>query len=105
MKILVLNAGSSSIKYQVYQMPESEVIAKGSIDHIGEEPNGDKNRVEDHEHGIEIILDTLAESYYVNGMVDEAIEAAEKALQLAKRDRGYFERQLQKYKMRMNYRN
>lgn len=61
MKVLVLNAGSSSIKYQVYQMPESEVIAKGSIDHIGEEQRGAKSRVEDHEHGVEIILDTLVE--------------------------------------------
>ncbi len=61
MKVLVLNAGSSSIKYQVYQMPESEVIAKGSIDHIGEEQRGTKRSVEDHEHGVEIILDTLVE--------------------------------------------
>ncbi len=59
MKVLVLNAGSSSIKYQVYQMPELNVIAKGSIDHIGEESHGAKSRVEDHEHAVEIILDAL----------------------------------------------
>ncbi len=52
MKVLVLNAGSSSIKYQVYQMPESEVIAKGSVDHIGEASNGTGNQVGDHEHGV-----------------------------------------------------
>ena len=36
MKILVLNAGSSSIKYQVFAMATAEVLLKGVIERIGE---------------------------------------------------------------------
>ncbi len=37
MKILVLNAGSSSIKYQLFEMPGQSVLLSGSIEKIGEE--------------------------------------------------------------------
>ena len=37
MKILVLNAGSSSIKYQLFEMPARSVLLSGSIEKIGEE--------------------------------------------------------------------
>ena len=36
MKVLVLNSGSSSIKYQLLDMPGTEVLAKGSVQRIGE---------------------------------------------------------------------
>lgn len=36
MKILVLNAGSSSVKYQVFAMAEQSVLVRGLIDRIGE---------------------------------------------------------------------
>lgn len=36
MKVLVINAGSSSIKYQLYEMPAAEVLAKGIVERIGE---------------------------------------------------------------------
>ena len=35
MKILVLNSGSSSIKYQVFNMPQEEVICSGMVERIG----------------------------------------------------------------------
>ncbi len=35
MKILVINSGSSSIKFQVIQMPEAKVICKGLAERIG----------------------------------------------------------------------
>ncbi len=35
MKIVVLNCGSSSIKYQLFEMPEQTVLAKGLVDKIG----------------------------------------------------------------------
>lgn len=35
MKILVLNSGSSSIKYQLFSMPEQEVLCSGLIERIG----------------------------------------------------------------------
>jgi len=44
------------------------------------------------------ILDTLSESYYVNGDIDRAISTAERALNLAKKDRSYFEKQLEKFR-------
>ena len=36
MKILVLNSGSSSIKYQLFNMPDGSVLAAGSLEQIGE---------------------------------------------------------------------
>lgn len=44
------------------------------------------------------IFDTLAESYFVNGMNREAIEAGERALNLAKRNRSYYKAQLEKFR-------
>lgn len=35
MKIVIINSGSSSIKYQLIEMPSSEVICSGMIDRIG----------------------------------------------------------------------
>lgn len=35
MKIIIINSGSSSIKYQLIDMPENEVICSGMIDRIG----------------------------------------------------------------------
>jgi acetate kinase len=37
MKVLVINAGSSSVKYYLYQMPEAQVLANGAVERIGEE--------------------------------------------------------------------
>ena len=44
------------------------------------------------------ILDTLAESYFVNGMFEEAIDAEKEALRLAEKNRSYYEDQLEKFK-------
>jgi Zn-dependent protease with chaperone function len=44
------------------------------------------------------IFDTLAESYFVNGMNHEAFEAAEQALKLAKTNRSYYKEQLEKFR-------
>ena len=35
MKILVINAGSSSLKYQLIDMTTENVIAKGAVERIG----------------------------------------------------------------------
>jgi len=40
MKVLVINAGSSSVKYHLYQMPQAEILAKGMVERIGEETSG-----------------------------------------------------------------
>ncbi len=37
MKLLVLNCGSSTLKYQLLEMPKGDVLAKGNVERIGEE--------------------------------------------------------------------
>jgi acetate kinase len=36
MKVLVINSGSSSIKYQLFDMSNKKVLAKGLVEQIGE---------------------------------------------------------------------
>ena len=43
------------------------------------------------------ILDTLAESYYINGQLEKAISTGSYALRIAKKERSYFENQLKKF--------
>lgn len=71
MKIIVLNCGSSSIKYQLFEMTTKEVLAKGVVEKIGlhgsfiknERNDGDKLLLEgeiyDHQSGIEYVLGIL----------------------------------------------
>jgi hypothetical protein len=44
------------------------------------------------------IWDTLAESYYVNEMFSQAVEAGQNALALARENRSYYESQLEKFR-------
>lgn len=55
MKILVINSGSSSIKYQLFDMPGQKVITKGRIEHIGEKGSF----VKDHYTGLKLILNKI----------------------------------------------
>ena len=76
MKVLVLNCGSSSIKYKLFDMDHKEVIAQGGIEKIGLQgsflkftlPNGEKKVLEkdipEHTVGVESILDTLTSPEY-----------------------------------------
>lgn len=76
MKIIVLNCGSSSIKYQLFEMPSQQVVAKGLVDKIGlkgslikhEREDGVKASLEgeifDHKLGIEYILGILLSEKY-----------------------------------------
>jgi acetate kinase len=70
MKILVLNCGSSSIKYQVFDMPAGDVLAKGLVQKIGEaegkidqsSSKGDvalKEKVPDHTVGLKRAIELL----------------------------------------------
>jgi acetate kinase len=73
MKIIVLNCGSSSIKYQLFEMPQVEVLAKGIVDKVGlkgalikhERNDGKELKVEgeilDHKSGIEYLLGVLTD--------------------------------------------
>ena len=72
MKILVVNCGSSSIKYQLFQMPGRKVLAKGVVERIGEggsalvyEHDGAPGRQEasiaDHQAAMTTILRALTD--------------------------------------------
>ena len=52
MKILVINCGSSSIKYKLFDMPGERLISKGKIEHIAETGSP----VQDHYTGLKIII-------------------------------------------------
>jgi hypothetical protein len=43
------------------------------------------------------IMDTLAESLFINGHIDDAIDAAKTAVALAKTNRAYYNEQLEKF--------
>jgi len=71
MKVLVINTGSSSLKYQLYEMPQAEVLARGNVERIGDPDskftqNGGPNTliqeqpVADHEEAMALILKALA---------------------------------------------
>ena len=48
------------------------------------------------------ILDTLAECYYINGLLEEAVSAESYALKISKKERSYFENQLKKFRVAAN---
>lgn len=73
MKILVINCGSSSLKYQLFDMSTNEMLAKGICEQIGSDstfthkvPSDEsKNcksvpmKMDDHAQAIQIVIDTL----------------------------------------------
>lgn len=76
MKILVLNCGSSSIKYKLFEMEDKSVLAQGGVEKIGLKdsflkftlPNGEKvqwnKEMEEHTVGIELIFSALTDEKY-----------------------------------------
>lgn len=71
MKVLIINSGSSSVKYKLFQMPESEVISYGIIEHIGEKGS----KIPDHHTGLKIILGQVKQ---VNVVGHRVVHGAEK---------------------------
>ncbi len=83
MKIIIFNCGSSSIKYKLFKMPESYVIASGIVERIGSESSSasqqanDKNikieeHVDNHEQGISVIKKMLIDPQ--NGAIQSLSE-------------------------------
>ena len=76
MKILVLNCGSSSIKYKLFDMDRNDVIAQGGIEKIGmkgsflklTDKDGNKVVIEkeipEHTVGVKFIFEILTGSQY-----------------------------------------
>ena len=76
MLVLVINCGSSSIKYQLIQMDNEELIAKGLVERIGIEGSvishttiGKEKKVietpmKDHEDAIKLVMEALVDPEY-----------------------------------------
>ena len=84
MKILVINCGSSSLKYQLFDMDNHEVLAKGLCERIGIEgsllkhnPIGKESvelakPMENHQVAVQLVLDMLIDKQY--GVIDSISE-------------------------------
>ena len=79
MKILSVNAGSSSLKFQMYEMPEEKVLISGVFERIGIgnsfytiKLNGKKIKKErelsNHEEAVKILTDELLENKVVSSL-------------------------------------
>ncbi len=75
MKVLVLNSGSSSLKYQVIDMEKEEMLVKGYFERIGQsnsflthKVNGETHKFEhyakDHKQAIKFVLSRIMNKYY-----------------------------------------
>lgn len=84
MKILVVNSGSSSIKYQLFDMTDESVLAKGLVERIGipdsiinhypsgKEPVITHQDIPNHKVGIKLAMDALLHPEY--GVIKEVSE-------------------------------
>ena len=73
MKILVLNCGSSSIKYKLYNMDDESVLAQGGVERIGIDnafiqvklPDGTKKKImrdlPTHKEGVQLVFECLTD--------------------------------------------
>ncbi len=72
-KILSINAGSSSLKFKLYTMPEEQVLVSGLVDRIGHEDGvfsyqvgtkayQKKQAIMNHTEGVELVINALLES-------------------------------------------
>ena len=79
MKLLCVNAGSSSLKFQVYEMPEEKVLINGYVEKIGEEDcfwtikmNGEKIKksrpLKNHTEAAQVLIDELLENKVVESL-------------------------------------
>ena len=83
MKILVVNCGSSSLKYQLIDMETEEVMAKGYLERIGidgsflthrigEQKYKIEKNIKDHAEGMELVIEQLLhKDYGVISSLDE----------------------------------
>ena len=76
MKVLVINCGSSSIKYQLFETDADQVLAKGIVSRIGEEDSYVKHEAGSvksqkkvpglpYPRGFELIVQNLLDQIYV----------------------------------------
>jgi len=79
--ILAINAGSSSLKFQLIEMPEEKIVTKGLIERIGLknsiftiEVNGEKvtetKDIDNHEDAVNIMLESFKEHGIIESIYD-----------------------------------
>ena len=79
MKVLSVNAGSSSLKFRAYEMPEEKVLISGTFERIGINDsfytikiNGEKIKhdtiLKDHKQAFEILVDELLKNNVVSSL-------------------------------------
>ena len=79
MKILSVNAGSSSLKFQMYEMPEEKVLINGYVQKIGAHDsfyyvkiNGEKIEkeapIKNHEDAVNILIKELLENKIIDSL-------------------------------------
>ncbi len=98
MNVLVINCGSSSLKYQLFDMKDESVLAKGLVERIGiegsrlkhEVPNRDKAVIEvpmkDHKDALGHVLDAITHAEHgavksldeINAVGHRVVHAGEK---------------------------
>ncbi|MFU0788392.1 acetate kinase [Virgibacillus proomii] len=77
--VLAINAGSSSLKFQLIQMPEEQVLAKGIVERIGlneaifeMEAQGEKDKfvgdIPNHEEAVKKLLNGLKQSGVITSL-------------------------------------
>lgn len=90
-KIMAVNAGSSSIKFQLLEMPEETVIASGVMERIGLDSgiytlkyDGKKEEttpvLKDHAVGVELLLNSLIEKSILKSL-DEIVGVGHRVVQ------------------------
>jgi acetate kinase len=78
MKILVINSGSSSIKYKLFDMPNENMVSKGTLEHIGEAGS----RFANHYAGLKTILEKVDGVDAVGHRVVHGAEKFKKPMQV-----------------------
>ena len=63
-KVLVINCGSSSIKYKLYNFPSKALLIKGIIERIGEK----KSQVKNHRQGVEVLVANILKKRAVSDL-------------------------------------
>ena len=82
MKVLAVNAGSSSLKFKMFEMPEEKVVISGRFERIGDSKNSfysietdsDKYKknapLESHKDAVEILIQELFDNKVIDSLDD-----------------------------------
>jgi len=90
-KVMAVNAGSSSLKFKLYEMPEEKVLCSGNAERIGHEDaifgikwNGESEKkvlpILDHARAVELVVEAMIEKGIVKAM-DEIVAVGHRIVQ------------------------